>query len=42
MGMLQTGQLNYIPEIHGLESLRFDLIGARSEIEPVKYDFLGM
>lgn len=40
--MLSRGQKNYIPEIHGLESLRFDLIGAQTEIQPVKYDFLGM
>jgi len=40
--MLENGQKNYISELHGLESLRFDLIGARSEIIPEWYDFLGM
>lgn len=36
------GQLNYIPEINGVDGLKFNLIGARTAIEPRTYDFLGM
>eukprot|EP00041_Stephanoeca_diplocostata_P008428 m.125151 g.125151 ORF g.125151 m.125151 type:complete len:447 (+) comp17317_c0_seq2:1025-2365(+) len=40
--MLNDGQQYYLSELHGLESLRFELMGARTQVEAVKYDFLGI
>eukprot|EP00041_Stephanoeca_diplocostata_P008427 m.125209 g.125209 ORF g.125209 m.125209 type:complete len:293 (+) comp17317_c0_seq11:194-1072(+) len=40
--MLQNGQKHYLSELHGLESMRFDLMGACTQIEAHRYEFLGM
>jgi len=40
--MFEEGQLNYISELHGLETNNWTLIGCRTAVVPVFYDFLGI
>ena len=40
--MFEEGQLDYISELHGLETNNWALIGCQTAVVPVFYDFLGI
>lgn len=40
--MFKTGQLDYLSEMHGLETENWDPLAIRTMVEPEFYDFLGM